>query len=701
MGESVMIRIEREANPPRHGEPHADWLLGRGADFAIRNREARIGSRNDFGYNFLIRSFASGAAAPAYTRTVLEPLLPGEIPSPQDGELLNQMLLPCPLQEDSIRGTGPLAATAGAAYTPPPELAALSDEDKRRLVVVAVIDDGANIAHRRFQCADGSSRVDYAWIQDGPRRTDGVDFGTEWTGAEITQAIRHHGEDESEVMRALNLLDFARPGVTVLGRRASHGTHMTDNAAGMDPEDPEAHLRRIITVQLPFLMTQESSGTTYAPFVHAALVYVLRRVGAMSRALGVHVPVVVNFSYAIGAGPHDGTHFLEQRFADALAEHRHEVAAALTAAQPGGAPVDPAAQDPKAVLVLPAGNRNLARGHAESEAGAATPLTLPWRVQPGDQTSSYLEIWMPEAAGDVRIEVTPPGSAPLVMTGLDGGPPRLLKDQDGSTIGRISLDRPFTLGGGVQKKRILIALAPTDLSFLETVTRNPAPSGLWQVTASCDLEPEERIQAWIQRDESPYQYRGNARQSYFDDPGYTRFDQYGYPLEIDDGGSHVKRAGSLSGIATSDQIVVVAGVFGAADPEHMEPDAVTDRDGQAVPYSAAGSDGVFALEGKGDWDVRGPDVGAPSDRSYLRPGRLHAGTRSGSTVAMTGSSVAAPTVSRTIADQFSSGGLTSASALFTAARTAQGTALAAMADPPSDANRQAARRGLTELFPPA
>jgi hypothetical protein len=174
-----------------------------------------------------------------------------------------------------------------------------------------------------------------------------------------------------------------------------------------------------------------------------------------------------------------------------------------------------------------------------------------------------------------------------------------------------------------------------------------APSGLWQVEITQIPDPKGPAQAipldaWIKRADTPGGRRAKGRQSYFDAADYQRFrNQAPTPtrlLEFDPlSPGDVTRRGTLSGIATGKTTVVVGGFRRGADwnPER-----------HPAPYSAEGphSNPVRVM--------KSPTCLFPGDDSIACRGVLAAGTRSGSIVAMTGTSVAAPQASRWIADQW-------------------------------------------------
>ena len=182
-----------------------------------------------------------------------------------------------------------------------------------------------------------------------------------------------------------------------------------------------------------------------------------------------------------------------------------------------------------------------------------------------------------------------------------------------------------------ERPMILVAVAPTTT---HDAGRRVAPAGTWRVEVEKRGGGAAEIDAWIQRDDNVHGFRRRGRQSYFDDPIYERLDANGRPIEQDGEESYVRRAGTLNAIATGELPIVVGGY--------------RSSDGAAGLYSARGPDapsGQFA----------GPDAIAVSERSVTRRGVLAAGTRSGSTVAMNGTSVAAPQVTRWVAGRMADG----------------------------------------------
>ena len=539
-------------------------------------------------------------------------------------------IYPAPLPPHALPSVAANAEVA-VRWRPPEGLAT------DRLVIVAVIDDAINIAHRRFVHTTGP-RIDYAWIQDASRGRDGADggavpFGREWSREAIDRALSKHN-DEDDALRALGLLDFTgTSGAPSLARSRAHGTHVLDIAAGADPADPQAAQVRILAVQLPKLVTRDTSGQQYAPFVLSGVAYVLHRARIISEAVNRPVPVVLNFSYGISAGSHDGRHVVEEAIERLVEEHNED-------------------HRGRAFTVIPSGNRTLARGHAScagSGGKGTTTLTLPWRLPPGDATPSYMEVWLPQGAFEALEVKLPDGTgqvidslkAPVVLSLVAPG----TKGWEDTVIGRIASDVAPAWDEGEaavgkvplrddlreaeearRLRRILFALAPT---APDATHRAPAPHGLWRITVRAALKDAgERIDAWLQRDDTPLAHSPTfGQQSYFDDDAYDRFDARGFAVDADPdpNPSSVSRSGSLNAIATGKASIVVGG--------YVQSTKTMAR------YSGTSREGM-----------RAPDVAAISDRSFVRPGVLCAGVRSGSTVALNGTSVAAPQVARYLAE---------------------------------------------------
>lgn len=533
--------------------------------------------------------------------------------------------------------------------------------DPEKLVIVGLIDDSINIGHLRFRDPNNLSRVDFAWIQDAPwDETTNVPFGRELTGAEISYSIQEHPDDDDALMRELNLIAGEdQPYLpTSLKLRSSHGTHVSDLAAGYDPDEKDAINRRMISVQLPTFASQDTSGASLMTSVIAAARYIFDRALAISNKLKFPIPVVLNFSYGFGGGPRNGRHIVERTLRSMADEYRRETAKIKDSKHPGiCAPAE---------LVLPAGNGHLMKTHAAGptpQPKGAPSLDFDMRIQPDNRSPSFVETWFSAKTKHIEVTVTPPNGVSKTLSvdipstygnevSLDNdfvlAEPRSDNDQEfdkKTVIARISLDRPNekpaaagtshpypTIDDGTPFWRVVLALGP---SSCLNADQSACPQGIWKVECRGDAHGRGPIRAWIQRDEAVGGFGARGRQAYFDDTVYedNRFDEIGDVVVTDEGQpeSIVKRDGTVSGIATNSAA--------EAMPLLAIGGALWDSDRAAV-YSAAGN----------DTERSAPHFLAPSDTSRVLTGIHATTTRNGGQVAMGGTSVAAPQVVRCLAD---------------------------------------------------
>ena len=501
-------------------------------------------------------------------------------------------------------------------------------------VVTAVMDDALPFVHERFRDAIGGTRAEYVWKQGAP--------GLVLSKAQIDAVLASHTHagilDEDAVYRALGYEDPAAPGHNALLRRAAHGAHVMDLACGRDASREATP--PIIGVQFPAGAIRDTSGAWLGPHIYLGLWFILYTADliAADRQSGP-LPVVANVSYGKYADSHDGQSLLEAAM-DQLISQRN-----------GLAPFS---------VVLPSGNSFLARCHAQLPLAPRQRRTLRWRVQPDDRTPSFLEIWPRSATAGgatpaLEVSIKPPGAATAITVARGGS-------AEWPTVGPLLARVEYRTPGpqGPHRDVIHVSLAPT--ATLDA-TESVAPAGTWEVTLeNMDTAATADVDAWIQRDDTPYGWPITGRQSRFDDPEYERFHPAGTydrtkaagsELADDNGPSYVKRAGSLNAIATGEHPVVIA--------------SFRKSDWTAAAYSSGGPIPLGQRTGFT------PDAMAVGDDSPVCDGVLAAGTRSGSAVAMSGTSIAAPQIARWLATRMENG---------LPADRAAVHALAAPSDPP-------------------
>ena len=528
----------------------------------------------------------------------------------------------------------------------PSEGSELAGNPEDGTVVVGIIDDGIAFANARFRTTLDHTRVEHIWLQDGENNAAAARYGYGCSlnkcdaggvaGIDsLLSASTHCGlVDEDEFYVRAGAVSFAGPGKSVFrtaALHASHGTHMMDVACGYPPgtapkkEGTRGEDNRpIVCVQLPAATSEGTSGASLDTFVVDGIRYILDKADeiARSRQCG-RLPVVINFSYGTIAGRHDGTSDIELAI-DELIGARRGTPAPLQ-------------------VVIPAGNSRLSRCHArvcfERKASMwkrGSVKCLNWRVLPDDRTTSHLEIWLPRAPlgtkSRVKLSVKPPSGEPCRPLEECVRPVRVwgLRPEEGVCEVRYShVPEPTNRG------MFLVTLKgtmPVEDRKTGKLDHAVAPAGIWTIALeNVSFGPDDVLDAWIQRDDTRYGHPTFGRQSYFDHAEYKRLDDDGKVPECDTAESVIKRAGTFNAIATGGHTIVIGGY----------------RRKDFLPADYSGEGPVASRQG--------PDALAASDDSIVHSGVLASGTHSGSVVALTGTSVAAPQITRMVADLLAEG----------------------------------------------
>ncbi len=404
-------------------------------------------------------------------------------------------------------------------------------------VFAAVIDDGIGFANENFRDPPGAdglprTRFDYVWLQGAPAdRTQHLPFGREFDRTAIDDLLEAHSAggtvDEIGLYRSAGLIDFGREEVQSAGARASHGTGVLDRLAGRRAGRPvEDNDPVLIGISLPTQITQDTTGTFLEPVVIMAIKRIMERVGwlrqvAEKRGTPRSYPVLINLSYALTAGPMDGTTPVD-RFVAAV--HAVQKDAGQNFA-----------------FVVPAGNHRQAQTHAQLALERAAPRGVTWRLLPDDRTPSFVEIWTrgskeKPGAPTVRCNLLPPGSedAPAALPEVQFGQYVDLR-RDGRRLARAYYDWYPTSSEGEPERgreRIIVAVPPT---VADTPDQEFIPSGDWRLSLSLDAPGPCEVDLHVQRDDTPVGYRLRGRQSHFVDPSYEEYTDAGRSIEDDDG----------------------------------------------------------------------------------------------------------------------------------------------------------------------
>jgi hypothetical protein len=256
------------------------------------------------------------------------------------------------------------------------------------------------------------------------------------------------------------------------------------------------------------------------------------------------------------------------------------------------------------------------------ESGASR--TLDWMLQPDDMTPSFVEIWLDGVgatdACPVKVTLTPPSGPAGPDTMPAPGEGRMLSDGC-MPICALYYDPPARTGAE-GRARVFLAVNPTK-SW--EAGRPLAPCGRWTISLTNTAANPLTARLYIQRDDTPAGFRRKGRQSYFDHAAaYQRDCQTGDYTALDPSGP-ITHAGTLSALASDASIVVVGAVDDCPSP-------------RPARYTSSGPTPART----------GPDFCAVTEEGPSFPGILAAGSASGSVVAMSGTSVAAPQIARAL-----------------------------------------------------
>lgn len=526
-------------------------------------------------------------------------------------------------------------------------------------VIVGVIDSGISPGNHRFRLASGKTRFLAAWQQTAKwKRQRFLPFGAELYQKRIDNLIKDHtinGRlDEDAFNRCAGLVAPLSPfGQRELDYRAAHGTHVLDLAAGYgdsDSDDLKDRIR-IIAVNLPSQSLHGSAGFFLGIFAILAIERIVALADAIweakcrekwesqGRIGATGFPIVVNLSYGMQAGPKDGQSSFENAIRRIIQGRAGD----------NKSPV---------CITLPAGNENLHRGAARWYMGndtamngrlpAATSVRIPWRIKPSDQTTNFVEIWTdrmdcpdPTAAPRVTLRVTPPGQASSLQV------PQLRPGHfaDLGNFARVYVEHHerSSDNGSVCRYRFIICTAPT-LSWDRDAP--VAPAGLWMIEVGYEGTPMHMF-FHVQSDQSGTPHGNTGLLSYFDHPSYRTHtedgrlcDTFSYPngdsmeRDIDANGVEtphgpVWRKGSQNALATPQNAITIGG-YRISDGRPAIYSSSTD--GRRVQGTRATITALY-----------------PSEDGPAHFGLLAAGSKSGSVVAMRGTSMSSALAARDMA----------------------------------------------------
>jgi hypothetical protein len=521
-------------------------------------------------------------------------------------------------------------------------------------VLLGVLEDACPFGHAALQTRDGT-RVVALWDQsladaahDAPPA--GLGYGRERRRGDLQALLREHsdarGIDEEALYRDPRALQprlrghqsHAAAVIGLLaGRPACLPSHPRsgDDATASDQRphrhqaaaDDGAAAAPLAVVQFPreqidiagarWLVVRALDGLRYLADVSAGL-------SPPGRA---PLPLVVNLSYGSVVGAHDGTALLETAMAELAQAHRR-MAIVLAAGNSHGTERRVDKSDAPTAAPQPGDVRQRLPGGRHAECASLMPsksTTLTLYVPPNKPIETYLEIWFDDCAArrdaeqflgpdEVRIEVVSPVGQHLRMERLPG----------------VAFDNPIprhTCAGLLGLRRVaqsrlrsmvLLVVAATQISS----RRVEVPSGAWSVRVTNRGSRELRVSAWVERDLLP----GTGRRS--------------QAARLLAGAADDAEAARLTDDDTFNNIATGERVFRVGALTWLAPGGRP----AVSPYSSAAGAGR-----------RGPEFSAVADMSPALAGIRVSGNGSGSVARVNGTSVAAPQVSRWLANQLAAG----------------------------------------------
>jgi hypothetical protein len=535
-------------------------------------------------------------------------------------------------------------------------------------IVVVVIDNDIPLGHRRFRNADGTSRILASWQMVAPWKQPkdpsrlGVPFGRELYKKHIDELLDEYSIDglngwldEQAFNAETGVLDMSNhSGRRTIAGHNSHGAHVLDIAAGVDPfEDPEfARRAKIIAINIPTSSTFGAPGT----FLDDYLIQGIMRATDIADALWAKhhpshegkskgYPLVFNMSF----GKQAGARSLNDRLPGFVAEYKNTRAKTTEA---------------KSYFVMPSGNDNLLRCNAFLEFDKkGEEKSLNWRVLPEDRSSNFAEIWVELKENETRTPI----SIALISPDQNSETLQLHTDKEGklSTLKEnvaiyydlFSHELPDSKPA-IRQMRYLICLAPTHIA--ETDEIPPVSSGVWSIKVRNERAGKVQCRLSIQTDQGMSVSGSQNLRSYFDDERYRMYDDRGRFVESSiflgsanehpdlQGGSPVKRHGTMNSSASTAQVARVGGY--------------RQSDGKPSRYSATGrgrSSGEDA--GTSEYKIENREAGAPTaalpcDDGPAHFGFLAAGSADGSVAAMRGTSFASSQATRCVVDHLMASG---------------------------------------------
>ncbi|WP_298937444.1 hypothetical protein [uncultured Ruegeria sp.] len=478
----------------------------------------------------------------------------------------------------------------------------------------AVIDNDIGFLNQNFRDPERQEESRFAaiWLQARERLVPDpsgfvrVHVGQVLDNAKINELLGQYGRDERLAYHELNKTLHSRAAFKLPPPIHAHGSMVTDLAFGNDRIG--ARTVPIFGVQLPPEAARDTSGTTSESYI----VQGVRWICFWARELDLSVPLVVNISYGVLAGPKDGSKFLEAQI-----EKEIEIA---------GKYRDGSGNTQKVDVVLAYGNGRNERQVIDTDVAAGTHSEdITWLIPADNPVPVFIEIravqlnnGLTELPDTLTVSLIGPDSAPMELAGSKG-------------TTTIEAEPPVTVNGGAAPARLynvprrafsrrpyqtgytLAAVGPTRAHGHKLPV---AKAGDWKIRLTNKGASDVRIILQIQRGDTAPGFRNGGLQ--------TRFEGQLIP-KVEDGVAGQTVAPPQTNAGTNSAFANAA-IFHTAG-------AGRDVFGAQVRASYSG-------EGA-DWtDAFGPDKLMTVDRAFTF-GIRTSGTYSGTHARLSGTSAAA------------------------------------------------------------
>jgi subtilisin family serine protease len=397
--------------------------------------------------------FAPGADAPSGVRVVARfgdvatiRLRRGALPALRRNPLVaslkaDRRIVPSPAVDEDPSGS---AVRPGV---PLPRRRSLGPGQPRGYgAVIGIVDWGCDCTHPNLRRDDGRTRLLALWDQRPARgrgRRSPYGYGVVHSAQDIDRAL---GTPDPFAALGYDLWDADEAG----GEPGTHGTHVTDIAAGAPRAGPGgvapgADLVFVHLAHPPSGPRGIGSSVSLLEAVHFIACTAAGR------------PWVINLSLGSQSGPHDGKMLVEQAL-DALVTSGDGQVVVQSCGNYGGRPI-----------------------HAAGTLRAGERATIDWRVDPTDETANEIEIWYPRR-DRLTVDLVAPDGTRLVHAPPDTHGPIVLR---GRRVGRFA-HRTHDPNNGDNHAALVL---------------DPLGGGDWRIVLTASTAMSGDYHLWIERDD--------------------------------------------------------------------------------------------------------------------------------------------------------------------------------------------------------